>query len=140
MIIIFKYKKGGDFLENVIRRSKNRDAILEILRSTKSHPSAEWVYQRLKEQLPEAGLATVYRNLKLLEEQGLVKRLSFTDGCDRYDADMGAHAHCRCTSCGRVLDMPAPEFATQLPDGFCECGREVIFYGTCRDCQREHRS
>ncbi len=127
-------------VESNTRRSKNRDAILEILRSTKSHPSAEWVYAHLKEQLPEAGLATVYRNLKLLEKQGLIKRLSFVDGCDRYDADMGAHAHCRCTACGRVLDMPAPDFEAEMPDGFCERGREVIFYGLCRDCQKEHRS
>lgn len=127
-------------MESNMRRSKNRDAILSILRSTKSHPDAEWIYNRLKEQMPEAGLATVYRNLKLLEEQKLIKRLSFTDGCDRYDADTLAHAHCKCIECGCVLDMPEPEFHAALPHGFSQLSCEVIFYGLCINCQQEQSS
>ena len=64
----------------IIRRSRKRDAMLTLMRSTTCHPSADWVYQRMREQYPDVSLGTVYRNLKQLAEEGLIKSVGVVDG------------------------------------------------------------
>ena len=59
------------------RNSRQRQRILEILKETKSHPTADWVYKKLKEEIPELSLGTVYRNLNVLKEQGNIEKLPF---------------------------------------------------------------
>lgn len=79
--------------------------IYNYLLSTKSHPTAETVYENLKSQISNLSLGTVYRNLKLLESLGKVRRVTTLQNVERYDADCSDHAHFVCANCGCVLDL-----------------------------------
>ena len=90
----------------IVRQSKKRDALLALLRNTDTHPSADQVYQALKPGYPGLSLATVYRNLSQLCEQGLAVRGGTVNGQERYDGRTRPHAHFICNRCGRVADLP----------------------------------
>ncbi len=124
------------------RRSRQREAILEVLSSTKSHPTADWIYEELKKSYPNIGLATVYRNLRLFEEQGLLIKLDVGDGFDHFDADTSEHSHFFCQSCKKVLDIKIPkqEFQSLLPDGYSYERHQLVFFGKCDDCLQEQCS
>ena len=120
--------------------SRKRQAIYELLLSTKEHPSAEWIYNSLKSEYPDLSLGTVYRNLKLLEENGTVKSVAVVDGRERYDALMSPHSHFICSKCGRVIDVffqnEIPNIADNLRiDGVKEINSfSLIYYGVCDKC------
>ncbi len=120
--------------------SRKRQAIYELLLSTKEHPSAEWIYNSLKSDYPDLSLGTVYRNLKLLEENGTVKSVAVVDGRERYDALMSPHSHFVCSKCGRVIDVffqnEIPNIADNLRiDGVKEINSfSLIYYGVCDKC------
>ena len=96
------------------RYSPKRDAILQCLRSTTCHPSAEWVYSQLKPRIPDLSLATVYRNLARFRAEGAVQVIGCVDGEDRYDGDTAPHGHFICRTCGAVIDLPP--IPVELPD------------------------
>lgn len=129
-------------MKNVNRRSKQRDAILGLLCSTDTHPTAEWLYVELKKEFPGIGIATVYRNLKLFQMQGLIQKIDVGDGLDHYDADMSPHYHFCCTCCGRIidLDMPKLEINSVLPCGLVAQRHQLTFFGVCGACQKEQCS
>ena len=116
-----------------------RDAILDCLRQSKAHPSAEMIYTDLKEEHPELSLGTVYRHLKLLEELGKVRRVTTHQGNDRYDAICGDHAHFVCQGCGAILDLDGvdPESLREnlpLDEGY-RLGRvDLLVTGHCPNC------
>ncbi len=124
------------------RYSKPREAILELLRSTKSHPTADWIYTKLKNDYPSIGLATIYRNLKLFEAQGLIIKIDVGDGFDHFDADTSEHSHFFCNTCGQVSDICLPKlsFYSLLPDGFDYERHQLVFFGRCKNCIKEHCS
>lgn len=129
-------------MKAVGRYSRQRDAILGLLRSTKTHPTAEWIYARLKDTLPNLGLATVYRNLRLFCEQGLVQKIDCGDGVEHFDADVSPHYHYYCTCCGKIidLDMPTLKINSRLPDGLTAQSHQLTFFGRCNQCQEEQCS
>ncbi len=120
--------------------SRKRQAIYELLLSTDSHPSAEWIYNSLKQRYPDLSLGTVYRNLKLLESNGSVKSVAVVEGCERYDARMSPHSHFVCRGCGRVLDVFFPEELDDFAQRAMINGAKsvesfnLIFYGKCSEC------
>lgn len=122
-----------------IKYSKQREAILAYLRSTKEHPTAETVYTRLRTEYPRLSLGTVYRNLNLLAECGEILRLNCGDGTDHFDAMIKPHCHFICRRCGRVQDLEIPsldlidEKAGENFEGKVE-GHQVYFYGMCKKC------
>ena len=91
--------------QKVFRQSKQRNRILELLRSTDRHPTADWLYQQLKNEFPYLSLGTVYRNLGTLIEQGLVKKIHFGSTFDRFEAKTQPHYHLICESCGNIIDV-----------------------------------
>lgn len=119
--------------------SRQREAVLVYLRSTKSHPTAERVYYELRKEFPKISLGTVYRNLNLLADQGEILRLHCGDGAEHYDAVTEPHNHVVCRHCGKVLDLELAPFesidqeANEKFRGVIE-GHEIYFYGTCADC------
>lgn len=128
-------------METIRKHSKKRDAILRCLRETAVHPSAEWVYQRLKPQIPDLSLGTVYRNLALFKAQGEILSLGAVNGLERFDGRTSPHAHFICTQCGRVLDLPELPPTEELirqaearTDSHVE-GCTLTFTGHCRQCQ-----
>jgi len=127
-----------------MRRSRQRDRILEILRGTKSHPTAEWVYGRLHREFPHVSMGTVYRNLGQLVEHGSVRRIGFGSTFDRYEANTLTHHHFVCERCGSVsdLDVPVDESLTRKlgqAAGVRADRHEIRLYGTCAACARKGR-
>ena len=125
----------------IVRRSKKRDAILRLMRTTKCHPSADWIYQQLKDEYPNLSLGTVYRNLNQLSEQRIIRRVGVIHGQERFDADTHPHAHFVCRSCRRVMDMELPEAVTETcveldrEYGFIAEECSLTVRGLCRDCR-----
>jgi Fur family peroxide stress response transcriptional regulator len=124
------------------RRSRQRDRILELLRSTDSHPTANWLYARLRKEFPDLSMGTVYRNIGILVEQGLISRIAFGSTFDRLDANLAPHYHFICEKCGSIQDLdPGPAFATTdilrrvtLPKGTRVRHHEIELYGLCAKC------
>ncbi len=123
-----------------LKHSKQRDAVLSALQVTKSHPTAEWLYNNLKEEFPNISLATVYRNLKLLLSMGEIICFN-VNGTEHYDADCSLHYHFICTSCNAVIDVPKAPIAEieKLinPDEMTVEGYSLEFYGKCKNCKKE---
>ena len=122
------------------KQFKKRNAILQCLRSTDAHPSAEMVHQMLRQSYPDISLATVYRNLNLFKEQGLISSVCSVHGTERFDAETTPHVHFVCDCCDRVLDLAQitiPEALThQVDDTGCRVsGCSLTFTGLCRECR-----
>ena len=122
------------------KQFKKRNAILQCLRSTDAHPSAEMVHQMLRESYPDISLATVYRNLNLFKQQGLISSVCSVHGTERFDAETTPHVHFVCDCCDRVLDLEQitiPEALThQVDDTGCRVsGCSLTFTGLCRECR-----
>jgi Fur family peroxide stress response transcriptional regulator len=132
-------------LRNERKHSKKRDAILETIRSTLSHPGARWVYDRLKPRIPGLSLGTVYRNINVLREEGSVVSLGVVNGEERFDGTVAPHPHFICEDCGRVLDPPGEvqaELTGALPleiPGFTVNRSKTVFYGLCDKCRDAQR-
>jgi Fur family peroxide stress response transcriptional regulator len=120
------------------RVTRQRKAIFSALQGDISHPTAEEVYQKVKHQMPQISLATVYRNLKLLAEESLILELTTPDGPNRYDFQTHDHYHFVCDRCERVEDVAIP-VQTHLNHALTAMGyvvrsHETIFEGLCRQC------
>jgi Fur family peroxide stress response transcriptional regulator len=124
------------------KNSKKRQAILEALCATKEHPTAEMLYNQLKPDYPELSLGTVYRNLSILAEDGLVTTVVRVAGQERYDADTSPHAHFVCRECKRVMDMNMPEVIGSLSQkldeeyGFAVERCSLNLTGLCMECRK----
>lgn len=125
----------------IVRRSKKRDAMLRLLQSTGCHPTADWIFQAMKEDYPDLSLGTVYRNLNQLCEEGIICRIGAVDGQERFDARTAPHGHFVCRCCGAVLDLPdnAPAYSyvrdLSKQYGFMVEGHEFKLRGLCKDCR-----
>jgi Fur family peroxide stress response transcriptional regulator len=130
------------------KHSGKRDAILRIIRSTSSHPGAQWVYERLKPLIPNLSLATVYRNISLFREEGMVMSVGVVNGEERFDGVVDPHPHLVCRRCGKVIDLPCPAVHLTQVMGFCQPPEEsqettafevdyrrTVFYGRCGECR-----
>ena len=124
--------------------SAKREAIYRTLSSTDSHPTAEWIYEKLKVQIPDLSLGTVYRNLSVFKEAGLIKSVGVINGHERFDWDTSQHSHFVCSCCFRIIDIPKSRmFIDQntLSHLENECdvhiqGHSITFYGLCGDCSK----
>lgn len=131
-------------MDAVRKHSQKRDAILACLRSTTSHPTAEWVYRQLKPVIPDLSLGTVYRNLAMFKESGEIQSVGTVNGLERFDANTAPHAHFICTCCNAVLDVHGLELPAQLTadaealTGSRICGHQLLFYGKCPACAGSH--
>lgn len=138
-IIIIKIMKGVKKLAS-IKYSRQRESIRKFLISRKDHPSADTIYDNVRKEDPKISLATVYRNLTLLEELGEVMRIRVEGGADRFDGNADPHNHFICTRCQSVIDLEMDnidfikDVAAKNFDGIIE--RYVTnFYGLCGRCK-----
>ena len=122
------------------RTSKKRQAIYDALCCTKSHPSAEQLYTKLKPEIPDLSLGTVYRNLGVLIEDGLIISVGNVNGEERYDANTANHPHFICNTCGAVYDI---ELFINMDYDYSELeehlgakieGYSLSFSGKCKNC------
>ncbi len=121
------------------KRSRQREAILTFLQQRKDHPTADMIFQGVKDAIPNLSPGTVYRNLKLLEEAGTIQRISIGDSADHYDGNSSPHYHFYCKKCGSLTDFPMPVLsdlnvlAAHRFSGSID-GHSVHFYGICPKC------
>jgi len=124
----------------VKRYSRKREAILQALRSTDTHPSAEWVYTKLKPEFPDLSLATVYRNIAEFLEEGTIVSVGTVAGQERYDAETRPHTHFICDTCGAVIDVESKIDTAAINDtveksiGAQIMRHELYFRGKCANC------
>ena len=128
-------------MERTAKHFRKRDAILTCLRQTTVHPSAEWVFSQLKPEYPDLSLGTVYRNLALFKEQGLITSLGTVNGVERFDGNTCPHVHFVCNGCDAVLDLPEFQVPASLSNSVeksAGCRVEacqLTFTGTCEQCK-----
>lgn len=92
------------------RNTRQRGVILDILRESCEHPTAETIYQEARRVLPNISLGTVYRNLNFLRDQGAVREIRPSEGgSSRFDGADAPHAHFHCVHCSALLDIPLPQ-------------------------------
>ncbi|MFX1568575.1 MAG: Fur family transcriptional regulator [Promethearchaeota archaeon] len=128
------------FRKNGYKATTQRLAIYTYIFSRKDHPSADQIYQALKNSYPTISLGTVYKTLDLFEELGLVQKLGFTEDRVRYDPDMELHINMVCTKCGKIFDYKA-ENLKELWNGIISDigiepkGQRIDIYYECDDCK-----
>ncbi|MBN2209572.1 MAG: transcriptional repressor [Candidatus Coatesbacteria bacterium] len=125
-----------------VRMTSQRCAILDAVKGVKSHPTADEVYEIVRQKLPSVSLGTVYRNLDTLSATGAIRRLGLEDGKMRFDGDTSTHYHVRCSVCGRVDDVEVvsfkpPRARVEGESGYRITGCNIEFMGTCPSCLRE---
>lgn len=119
--------------------SRQREAVKKVLMSTKTHPTAAWIYENVRQEIPNISLGTVYRNLSLLTEEGIIKKLSFGDGNEHFDGDISPHSHFYCEGCGKIYDIAFD--STELCRNVAETEKVEIssaafnFSGRCGECK-----
>ena len=118
------------------RYSRQRERIYQAVHASQEHPSAQMVYDLLREEQPRLGLGTVYRNLHQMAQEGMLQELEGPTA--RFDACLAPHAHIRCTCCGRVMDLSALEEPAPVRSA-AEAGWQVERYslmleGICPAC------
>jgi Fur family peroxide stress response transcriptional regulator len=123
------------------RQTRQRALIYRIVASTERHPTADWVYEQARRQIPNVSLGTVYRNLQVLEREGRIRSLGFLGRATRYDADLSDHYHFVCGGCGAIFDMEKPEDGDARVGEllrereFTVTGHRLEFRGLCPDCR-----
>ena len=123
-----------------LKLTRPRRIILDVVRATDAHPTAAFVYRRVRRRLPRGSLATVYRNLRLLAAEGLLAERAAADGM-RFDGNTGTHDHFTCLACGRIYDVPARSQTAVRARMASSTGFEILdyrmeFYGRCGACRR----
>lgn len=125
----------------MVRQTKQRAAVIEVLRAARSHPDAAWIHAQVRRSLPSVSLGTVYRTLDTLVEGGVVVTLERAGQATRYDYKRAGedHHHAVCRGCGAIFDVDAGELpplsAAALPAGFQVTDVRLEFIGVCPDCQ-----
>jgi Fur family ferric uptake transcriptional regulator len=125
------------------RRSHQREVILAELAKLRTHPTADELCQIVRRRLPRVSLATVYRNLEVLAEQGLIARLELSGQQWRFDGRKDPHSHIRCVTCGAVADLDLTPTPTPLPEvqrhtDYAVAGQHTEFAGLCPACRAAH--
>lgn len=127
------------------RKSKQRDTILRLVKNTTSHPGADWIYEQVRKEIPNVSMGTVYRNLRLLADNGEIKDLSIPGAPSRFDGRTGNHHHLVCDKCGRIFDLEESvdgdvEAKIFQKTGFKVRVQYLKFIGLCSDCQESEKN
>ena len=122
------------------RMTRQRRTIIEVLENVDTHPPADEVYEMVRRRLPHISLGTVYRNLDILSEHGLIRKLELGGSQRRFDGKVKNHYHIRCTRCGRVEDAPVEplsklEETLRGASDYEIVGHRLEFVGLCPRCK-----
>lgn len=122
--------------------SSKRNAIYNTVCNTDSHPSARWVYEKLKPDIPDLSLGTVYRNIALFKKEGTIQVICNVNGEERIDGNTQPHPHFVCNNCGKVFDVGSQnsnsDFTSELNlMGFTVQSSYIICYGFCPECSKK---
>lgn len=127
-----------------LRMTNQREMILEELRNSDSHLSADELYEKVRRRIPRISLATVYRNLEILAELGIVAKLEIGGRQKRFDYDVSDHDHIYCIVCHRVDNISFHRERVQAvppekESGYTVTGYRVEFAGICPKCQENKK-
>ncbi|HLS35531.1 MAG TPA: peroxide-responsive transcriptional repressor PerR [Bacillota bacterium] len=134
-------QKALDILkESGVRITPQRYAVLEYLLTSMSHPTADEIYKALEGKFPNMSVATVYNNLRVLKNIGIVKELTYGDDSSRFDSNLTEHYHVICETCGTIVDFDYPtldevEAFAEKMTGFEIDTHRLELYGQCENCQ-----
>lgn len=125
-----------------VRMTPQRHAILEYLFESMTHPTADEIYKALEGRFPNMSVATVYNNLRVFKEAGIVKELTYGDSSSRFDCVTSDHYHVICEECGKIVDFHYPgldevETLAEHVTGFKVSSHRMEIYGICPDCQKK---
>ena len=119
--------------------SKQREALLTVLMNTTAHPTANDIYEKMRENDPKISRGTVYRNLAMLSESGRILRIDTVHDSVHYDGCVRPHYHFVCSKCGKVADLTIePIKIDEAVESDIECkvnAHSLIFYGECKECK-----
>ena len=140
-----RVEKAVEVLKNTgVRMTPQRHAILAYLLDSMTHPTADEIYKALEGKFPNMSVATIYNNLRVFKEAGLVRELTYGDASSRFDANtMEEHYHIICLDCGAIHDFHHPYLQGVEEDagkttGFKVTGHRMEVYGICEECQSKH--
>jgi len=128
--------------EHEFRITPQRIAILKVLAESKTHPSVESIYERVKPDFPTTSLATVYKTITLAKELGEVMELGFSEGGNRYDgSNPSPHPHLICLRCKKIVDPEIDLLSDMTLEVARESGFKIVnhrldFFGVCPECQK----
>ncbi len=128
-----------------LRDTKARRVMVDEICKSCSHPTADEVYDLVRKRLPRISLGTIYRNLELLSEKGLIQKLDLAGTQRRYDGNTENHYHLRCLACSLVKDIiihPFKEWEIVLPQDpeYEILGHRLEFFGICPSCKLEKKN
>ncbi|GAA0290484.1 Fur family peroxide stress response transcriptional regulator [Gracilibacillus halotolerans] len=128
--------------ESGVRITPQRHAVLEFLIEAEIHPTADDIYKALEGKFPNMSVATVYNNLRVFRELGLVRELTYGDSSSRFDWNTTKHYHIICESCGKIVDFHYPsldevESLAEQVTGFDVSHHRMEVYGVCQECKHE---
>ena len=131
-------KDGAKYLtECGLRPSMQRLAIYKYMATHPTHPTADEIFEALREMIPTLSKTTVYNTLKLFVEHGVVDEVFIDRTSERFDGNTELHAHFMCNSCGAIIDTPiaAPEMINRAtPEGVQLAKTQLLYFGTCKEC------
>ncbi len=109
---------------------------MDVVKSVKTHPTADAVYEILRKTEPNISLGTVYRNLNMLVSNNEINVLRTNDEKVRFDGDTSSHQHFICKQCGKIIDIYCD---AEIPKILSDTGvlveeRQTVYYGKCLDC------
>ena len=132
--------------EQNYRMTKQRGVILEEIKMTDSHPTADEIYENVRKRLPSISLGTVYRNLDILASCGMIRKLDPGRTQMRFDGNLSEHNHLTCLRCGRIEDLsfevsndPLENLEKLLGNltKYGIFGHKLEFIGLCSDCLKQ---
>jgi len=122
-----------------LRKSRQREEVMRVLMSTTSHPTADWIYQQVRRNIPSVSLGTIYRNLRILRDAGQILELNFGGSLGRFDGRIDEHDHFFCENCGCIRDIERPVdmdvaslYIRQDEGRVYSCRVELL--GVCNNC------
>lgn len=141
-----KLEKAIDTLKGSgVRITPQRHAVLDYLLTSEAHPTADEIYKALEDKFPNMSVATVYNNLRVLKDLGLIRELTYGDDSSRFDCNMTDHYHIMCNICGKIEDFHYPsleeiEALAEQVTGFEVSHHRMELYGTCKSCQERRKA
>lgn len=122
------------------RLTRQRKAVLEVVRKAHNHPDAAWIYQEVRKVVPKVSLGTIYRTLEALVEEGYLIPITKAGEATRYDANLHHHLHLICEGCGSIVDLevPLPDLLAPAREAYPQLevkGVEVTYRGLCPTCK-----
>ena len=123
----------------VQRHSEQRDRIYQAVCASREHPTAQMIYDELRPLMPKLSLGTVYRNLSLLADHGMIHRFSVDGKAERFDGLTGNHYHFICQECGEIYDLELEEMTVINENAQKVCNGHILrhttnFFGVCNNC------